>query len=170
MSQDTSHPASLSDSELLTACEIRFTRRGGPGGQHRNKVETAVILLHKPSGISAEAHEERSQAENRRVALFRLRLRLAVELRSESRATSPSELWRSRRQGTRISVATAHRDLPTLIAEALDALAQNAYLPAAAAEMLGVSVSQLIGLLRQHPPALARLNAHRQSLGKPPLK
>lgn len=168
------HPATLADDELLAACEVRFTRRSGPGGQHRNKVETAAVLKHLPTGIVAEAGEERSQAENRRVALFRLRLRLAVEVRSEPRADgaslAPSPLWQSRRKGTRIAVASDHRDFPSLLAEALDALALHGYQPAAAAEQLGVTSSQLIALLRQHPPALATLNAHRATIGKPPLK
>ena len=170
MNEECSHPSAWPDDQLLAACEVRFTRRSGPGGQHRNKVETAVVLQHTPTGISAEAHEERSQSENRRVALWRLRLRLAVEVRSPLPSTSPSGLWISRRRGSRISVADDHRDLPSLIAEALDALAHNAYMPARAAEQLGISASQLIGLLRQHAPALAALNAQRQTLGKPPLK
>lgn len=168
------HPAVWPDSELLATCEIRFTRRGGPGGQHRNKVETAVILHHLPTALSAEAHEERSQAENRRVALFRLRLRLAVEHRTETSLdhppAAPSALWISRRQGSRIAVSDQHRDFPSLLAEALDVLALKNHMPALAAEHLEVSASQLIGLLRQHPPALASLNAHRHSNGKPPLR
>ena len=69
-----------------------------------------------------------------------------------------------------MAVSDRHHDFPSLLAEALDVLAQHDYLPAAAAQQLGISASQLIGLLRQHAPALAILNAHRQSQGKPPLR
>ncbi|MFN5707736.1 MAG: peptide chain release factor family protein, partial [Planctomycetota bacterium] len=62
-----SHPASLPEEKLLADCDVVRTRRGGPGGQHRNKVETAVVITHRPSGVSAEANERRSQAENRKV-------------------------------------------------------------------------------------------------------
>ncbi len=162
------HPATLSDDELLAACDLQFTRRSGPGGQHRNKVETAAILTHRASGISAEASEERSQVENRRVALRRLRFKLAVEVRSESTG-EPSQLWISRRRGTRLSVADTHSDLPAILAEALDVLSQHQFLPAPAATQLGITSSQLISLLKQHPPAFALLNASRQAAGKPPL-
>jgi hypothetical protein len=75
------HPAALSSNALLAQCQETRTKRSGPGGQHRNKTETAVVLTHLPTGITAEACERRSQAENRRVALWRLRLRLALEHR-----------------------------------------------------------------------------------------
>ncbi len=163
------HPAALADDELLAACDIQFTRRSGPGGQHRNKVETAAILTHRPSGIAAEAAEERSQVENRRTALRRLRLKLAVLVRTEPAATR-SSVWQARCRGARITVADDHTDLPALLAEALDVLAHHQYIASIAAAQLGISASQLVGLLKQHPPALALLNEKRQAAGKPPLR
>lgn len=55
---------------------IETYRSRGPGGQRKNKVETAVRLKHLPSGITVVATEHRSQAENRRLAFERLRKRL----------------------------------------------------------------------------------------------
>ena len=75
---NSKHPAALSSEQLHARCHETRTRRSGPGGQHRNKVETAIVLLDPETGISAEAAERRSQAENRRVAIFRLRLNLAL--------------------------------------------------------------------------------------------
>jgi protein subunit release factor B len=55
---------------------VETYRSSGPGGQRKNKVETAVRLRHLPSGVTVVATEHRSQAENRRLAFERLRKRL----------------------------------------------------------------------------------------------
>jgi protein subunit release factor B len=52
--------------------EESFARSSGPGGQHVNKVSTAVTLRHLPSGISVTVQDSRSQAVNRKLARERL--------------------------------------------------------------------------------------------------
>lgn len=115
------HPSALPPGELLKDTQELHARRSGPGGQHRNKTQTAVVLLHKPTGIAAEASERRSQAENRQVALQRLRLRLALQHRT-SAFPGPSELWRSRTRGQQLLISASHEDFPALVAEALNQL------------------------------------------------
>ncbi len=70
---------------LEAECELSFLRGSGPGGQHRNKVETAVRLVHRPSGIVIVASEHRSQARNRDAALLRLEAELAARARKPKR-------------------------------------------------------------------------------------
>jgi protein subunit release factor B len=53
--------------------EIEFFRGSGPGGQHRNVTDSAVRIRHLPTGIVVTASERRSQAQNRELALERLR-------------------------------------------------------------------------------------------------
>lgn len=165
------HPADIPPSELLEQCEVTRTRRSGPGGQNRNKVETAIVLAHRPTGITAQASERRSQAENQQMALFRLRIQLALRVRTvRDRETGGSPLWRSRLRGTRIEVSETHDDFPPLLAESLDLHEQlDGRLPEVAAA-LGTTVSQLTKLWKKAPEALLRINEDRTRRGLRPLE
>ncbi len=158
------HPASLSQAELLADCTIRYQRRGGPGGQHRNKVETAVVIQHQPTGISSEANERRSRVDNQRVAIFRLRLKLAVGVRSnvDTSFATPSLCWARRNKPGAQLVAAEHEDCPTLIAELLDWIHACDFDLDGVSRKLNVSKSRMVRLLHLYPPALASLNIVRQ--------
>jgi len=89
----------LPDDALLGQCEVQAHRASGPGGQHRNKAETAVRLVHRPSGVTVEGKDERSRTQNLRIALQRLREKLARRAYRPPprRATKPSRASKERR-------------------------------------------------------------------------
>lgn len=164
------HPTELDHDQLLSECVVRRQRRSGPGGQHRNKVETGVFLTHEPTGLRAEATEQRSQPRNLALAIHRLRMRLAVAVRCDERSSTASTLWLSRLHGSRIHVSPNHDDFPALLAEALDMLAARDWEPKRAAESLRCSASQLLKFIKREPSAWTELNKQRLALGRPPLR
>ena len=79
--------------------EESFARSSGPGGQHVNKVATAVTLRHRPSGVAVTVQDSRSQARNRVLALERLLA--ALEERAEKvRRKARAEAARERRRNS----------------------------------------------------------------------
>ncbi len=89
----------LPDAALEADCELSFFIASGPGGQHRNKTESGVRLVHRPTGATVTAVERRSQLQNRTVALVRLREKLYAlcHVPKPRRPTKPSRGSKLRR-------------------------------------------------------------------------
>ena len=80
-------------------CDLEFFVAGGPGGQHRNKVETGVRLTHRPTGLVVTATERRSQSANREAAYERMaeKLEILQRPRKPRKATKPSAASKRKR-------------------------------------------------------------------------
>jgi hypothetical protein len=156
----------LTEEALMEECDFNTGRRSGPGGQHRNKVETAVRLAHRPSGVTAEASERRNQGENRKEAMFRLRVKLALEVRTIVDETfALAAEWEGRVKGGKIMVNEKHDHFPVLLADSLDLLEANGFEVTLVAERIGCTATQIVKLLSKEPRALAKVNAQRESKG-----
>lgn len=73
---DTRYHIPADDADLLAECEVQTFRATGPGGQSVNTTDSAVRMRHLPSAITVVCRRERSQLQNKRTCLERIRLRL----------------------------------------------------------------------------------------------
>jgi len=170
----------LDDAALLQQCEVHVYKASGPGGQHRNKVSSAVRLRHLPTGISAHGDDSRSQHENKRLALVRLRMKIACTLRTPvtddaecpevvSRCTFTA---RGGGQAGRLRLQVGRRDARywQVVAYLLDLLEHFQGQLADAASHLGITTGNLVAVIQADRHALAAAQAIRKEHGLGPLK
>ena len=101
-----------SDEALLAECDVHVFRSSGPGGQSVNTADSAVRLVHRPTGIVVVCRRERSQHRNKAICLERLRGRIAEKLAPPPpgrRPTRPTRAARERRLASKSQVAAKKR-------------------------------------------------------------
>ena len=171
---DAPHPATLPVEQLLRQCELRTQPRSGPGGQHRNRTSSGAFLHHLPSGVVGEATERRSQAQNRDVAVQRLRLRLAVYLRTVSVLDQPAHATeaaiRKKYFGHSLRINDQNEDKPSVLALLMNDLHASGGQPSLVAIPWAVSTSRIVAFTKSHPAAFALVNRIRAHHGRRPLK
>lgn len=159
------HPAEISVEQLLAQCTVKRTRGSGPGGQHRNKVETAIVIEHLPTKVIGQASEKRSQERNRETAVARLRVNLAIRVRTATKRTTPSDRLKSRTSQGKLRINQLHFDYAAVLAETLDLIEQHEYDVPQVASIAGLSTSQLVKFVKTCPEALVAINRQRSKLG-----
>lgn len=105
------------DEALLAECDVHVFRGTGPGGQSVNTTDSAVRLVHRPTGMVVVCRRERSQLRNKNECIKRLRAKIAEEMRpvAERIKTRPSRAAVARRLDakTRVSAKKRARRKPT---------------------------------------------------------
>lgn len=169
----------LDDAALLTQCDQHTYKSSGPGGQHRNKVSSAVRLRHGPTGITAHGDDSRSQHENRELAISRLRMNLACRLRRPVEKDSPlpdfiAEMIFTVRGGqakgaSRMQIGRKDFRFWRAAAFLLDVLESCRGQISAAGALLGITTSNFVALLQQDRHLLAAAQAIRKAHGLKPI-
>ena len=164
----------LSDRELVAQCEVNRFRASGPGGQKRNKTDSAVRLRHRPTGLAVEAVESRSQHENRERALRRLRMTIAVGARGPSQTDEVprGELAEALRvgKGRRVSMGRRDQRYPPVVAMLFDRLEGANWELGGAAPPLGITARAVGRFLEADPLLWRTAQQRRAALGLPPLR
>jgi hypothetical protein len=169
----------LDDAALLAQCEVHTYKSSGPGGQHRNKVSSAVRLVHRPTRISAHGDDSRSQHENKRLALRRLRMNIAVHVRGPEDTAAPAPavvaqcLFKPRGRGedapVRLEVGARDFRFWQVAAYILDTLECCEGRMSDAAAVVGITTGNLSDLLGSERHLLAAAQAIRKRYGLKPL-
>jgi hypothetical protein len=163
----------LTEALLLRQCRWEAFRGPGPGGQKRNKTSSAVRVTHEPTGISATAGESRSQAQNRRRAVERLRHRMMLELRrpiDTEQFTRPAWFASALTGGTRLDLSPRSAEFLPVAGLVLDVLAAVGWSVSDAGRVLGITTSNLVDFLQADEKVWAHVNRARGAAGLKPLR
>ena len=144
----------MRDESLSAMCRMQAFKSSGPGGQKVNKTSSAVRLIHNPTGIEVTASESRSQHENRHCALKKMRMKIALEIRSDGKKRIDN-----------FEVSMSNPKYPFFAALLLDSLNDYGFQLRGCAQFLGLSTGQLVRLLEKDPVIWRKVNAERKTIG-----
>jgi len=158
------------DDRLVADCDVHTYRASGPGGQHRNKTDSAVRLAHRPTGVTVTATESRSQHENRRRALVRLRKAIALQRREAPGADVGQALAGAVADRAWPRVGRRSAEYLQAVAEVLDRLAAGQGSVRDVAAAVGASTASLVKFLSLDDDLWQAANRIRDAAGQKPLR
>ena len=148
----------MSDEELSALCKMQAFKSSGPGGQKVNKTSSAVRLIHNPTGIEVTSSESRSQHENRHYALKKMRMKIALEIRSAGEKGIDN-----------FEISVYNPKYPLFAALLMDSLDDYGFRISDCAQFLGLSTGQFVRLLEKDPEIWRKVNSERKTIGLKPL-
>jgi hypothetical protein len=151
----------MSDAELLRHCRMDVMRGSGPGGQKRNRTESAVRLTVQGSGVQVVCDKTRSQTKNRELALRELRLLLALECRFPTRDTE---------RGWTEAPPLKHPEFAVWVARVLDVFAGHDWQVGETARALKISTNHFSRVVLRDDRVLRSVNRERERLDLRALK
>jgi len=153
----------LSDADLLKLCEVSAYKGSGPGGQHRNKTSTGVKLnlevtnhenpLIKKIMVQTFSCDDRSAHVNKLLALKKLRMKIALQIREKPATQTPFSF-----PGSNGKISPDNALYPQFIADILDRLDNFDE----AAKIWGLSKSALNKIMLQDKKVMEAFQKHRQ--------
>jgi len=158
------------DDRLLAECDVHTYRASGPGGQHRNKTDSAVRLAHRPTGVTVTATESRSQHENRARAIRRLRRAIALEVREPPPAEPCTAVRQAIADAVWPRIGRKSAEYLLVAAEVLDRLADRKGHVSEVATALGASTASLVKFLALDDDLWQAANRLRQTFALKPLR
>lgn len=155
----------LDDESLCRLCTFEFFKSSGPGGQHRNKVSSAVRVKLVSFDISAEDCSERTQHRNRANALNKLRHLLALKVREEISDAGEGAAPEAAEGRVPFDCSMRNPRYYLFIARLLDHLEAAGFDQRQAAAVYGVSPTALIRKIAADPSLWAHCQRRREELG-----
>ena len=143
----------LEEQEFLKHCLCDFYKARGPGGQKKNKTESAVRLTLKESPIAATASEDRKQSINRSKAVRRLKLQVAFEIRLTAVP------WKGQ-----LDMNPSNKLYPHFCAVLFDHFHDNDWQMSTVANIYGISTNKLVKIISKSDTLWQEVNRQRLKL------
>ncbi|MCP4376059.1 MAG: peptide chain release factor-like protein [bacterium] len=169
--------------KLAGDCRIDRYKSRGPGGQHKNKVETAIRVVHEPSGLSAQGQQTRSQLRNKTLALRNLRMHIACSCRQPQDLTKltipdeiaeylqpPSDSAPQKQNKRKLSMGSGNWYFWPVAAVVLDVFDSSQGQLSTASTALGISTANLAAFLRGDRHLLQAAQSIRKIHNHTPLR